>query len=215
MKLKIDLLRHGETTLSHTLRGSTDDALTEQGQMQMQTAIQDFLDQSSQPVPWQAIYSSPLQRCQSFAENLSEKYAKKLLIEPDLQEIHFGDWEAKPTQWIYENFPEQLNQFWQTPTQYAPPNAETMQQFHMRICHALENIQHNMQQQHWQRVLLVTHGGVIKLLKCLAAQKSLDELLTMSAELGTLHRFELDVEQQKIHYLSNDLRLSNLKTEEF
>lgn len=210
MIVEIDLLRHGETTLSHTLRGSTDDALTEQGQLQMQTTVQDFLDQSSHGVPWQAIYSSPLQRCQLFAEQLSAQYGKSLRIEPNLQEMHFGDWEAKSTQWIYENFPNELSLFWQSPTQYTPPNAETMQQFYLRICTALKNIQHAMQQQHWQRVLLVTHGGVIKLLKCLATQKNLDEILTLSAELGTLHRFEIDIEQNSILYLSDTLNSKEL-----
>ena len=48
MQLKIDLLRHGETTLSHTLRGSTDDDLTELGWQQMQqTIFNDQMDQSS------------------------------------------------------------------------------------------------------------------------------------------------------------------------
>lgn len=203
MKLKIDLLRHGESTLSHTLRGSTDDALTEHGRAQMQKTIQTFLDQYSLQVPWQAIYSSNLQRCQLFAERLSEQYAKSLIIEPDFQEMHFGDWEAQPTQWIYENFPEQLSQFWQTPTRYTPLNAESMQQFHLRVWNALINVQYTMQQHDWQRVLLVTHGGVIKLLKCLAAQKSLDEILTISAELGTLHHFELDLERNLILDLSS------------
>lgn len=204
MKLKIDLLRHGETTLSHTLRGSTNDALTEIGQAQMQATIQTFLDQSSGHMVWQAIFSSDLQRCQYFAEKLSEQYDKSFVIEPNLQEMHFGDWEAQSTQWIYDNFPEQLSQFWQTPTQYTPPNAETMLQFKHRVLQAFANIQQHMLANHWQHILLVTHGGVIKLLKCLATQQHLDDILKMSAELGTLHAFELDTDSKEINYLSNN-----------
>lgn len=37
--LQIDLLRHGKTELSHTLRGSTDDALTPEGWQQMQRNV--------------------------------------------------------------------------------------------------------------------------------------------------------------------------------
>ena len=37
--LYLDFLRHGETSLSHTLRGKTDDALTAKGWMQMQSTI--------------------------------------------------------------------------------------------------------------------------------------------------------------------------------
>lgn len=48
-----------------------------------------------------------------------------------------------------------------------------------------------MQQHQYQSALVVTHGGVIKLLSCLAQQQSLDDLLKMPAELGQLHSFSL------------------------
>lgn len=56
-ELIIDVLRHGETTLSHTLRGHLDDELTQTGWQQMQTSIEQM-----QPYPWQVIFTSPLQR---------------------------------------------------------------------------------------------------------------------------------------------------------
>ena len=47
-----------------------------------------------------------------------------------------------------------------------------------------------MQKHNLQHALVVTHGGVIKLLACLAEQQPLDDLLKMSAELGKLYSFE-------------------------
>lgn len=44
-----------------------------------------------------------------------------------------------------------------------------------------------MQKQNLQHALVVTHGGVIKLLACLARQQPLDDLLKMPAELGKLY----------------------------
>ena len=56
--LKIDLLRHGETTLSHTLRASTDDDLTELGWSQMQKTIDQTLQASiQQQAAWDVIFS--------------------------------------------------------------------------------------------------------------------------------------------------------------
>ena len=49
-----------------------------------------------------------------------------------------------------------------------------------------------LQSRNYQRALVVTHGGVIKLLKCKALQQPLDDLLKMTAELGQLSYFELD-----------------------
>ena len=190
--LKIDLLRHGQSTLSHTLRGSTDDDLTELGWSQMQHSIDQSLHaQDNEAVPWDVIFSSPLKRCRLFADRITQQIEKPVFYHANLQEMHFGDWEALSTQYIYENEPELLANFWQQPTLFSPPNAETMQNFHLRVINGLTNIQQQMQANHWQHALLVTHGGVIKLLKCIALKHTLDDLLKMSAELGQLNAFIL------------------------
>lgn len=190
--LKIDLLRHGQSTLSHTLRGSTDDDLTELGWSQMQHSIDQSLHaQDNEAVPWDVIFSSPLKRCRLFADRIAQQIEKPVFYHANLQEMHFGDWEALSTQYIYENEPELLANFWQQPTLFSPPNAETMQNFHLRVINGLTDIQQQMQANHWQHALLVTHGGVIKLLKCIALKHTLDDLLKMSAELGQLNAFIL------------------------
>lgn len=190
--LKIDLLRHGQSTLSHTLRGSTDDDLTELGWSQMQHSIDQSLHaQDNEAVPWDVIFSSPLKRCRLFADRIAQQIEKPVFYHANLQEMHFGDWEALSTQYIYENEPELLANFWQQPTLFSPPNAETMQNFHLRVIKVLTDIQQQMQANHWQHALLVTHGGVIKLLKCIALKHALDDLLKMSAELGQLNAFIL------------------------
>ena len=201
--LRIDLLRHGETTLSHTLRGSIDDALTENGWWQMQHTIQQHvaavqvnadvqaMDSPQQWIEWQAIFSSPLQRCADFAQHLADQFRLNLIVDAHLQEMDFGDWEGRPTADIYAESPELLAQFWQSPMQYCAPNGETMQHFHARIIQAFEAIQRYMQVHDLNHVLVVSHGGVIKLLKCLALQQPLNQLLSMQAEHGQLSCFEL------------------------
>ncbi|WP_173425610.1 histidine phosphatase family protein, partial [Stutzerimonas stutzeri] len=56
MSARIDLLRHGETERGGGFRGSLDDALTDRGWQQMREAV----DGAG---PWDALISSPLQRC--------------------------------------------------------------------------------------------------------------------------------------------------------
>ncbi|MGE8560188.1 MAG: histidine phosphatase family protein [Acinetobacter sp.] len=203
--LKIDLLRHGETTLSHTLRGSTDDDLTELGWSQMQHTIdqswhvfkQDSLHNN---VQWDVIFTSPLKRCRLFAETVAEQKQRPIFYDPGLQEMHFGDWEGISTQVIYENESELLANFWQQPTQFTPPNAENMQDFYERILISIEKMQQQMLENGWQHALVVTHGGVIKLLKCIALNHSLDDILKMTAELGQLNSFAIH-EDASIHLL--------------
>lgn len=195
MHLKIDLLRHGESELSHTLRGSLDDALTAKGWQQMLSSI----DQSQTlPQQWDVVFSSPLQRCSMFAQHCVKERDIPLILDKNLQEMHFGDWEGQSIQQLYEQFPETLADFWQKPTQTTLPNAETMHQFHLRVSTAMSNIQQQMQLNGWQSALVVTHGGVIKLLKCMVLQQPLDDVLKMSAELGQLNSFHWDAATQML-----------------
>lgn len=184
-KFRIDLLRHGETQFSHTLRGHLDDDLTLKGWQQMQSTIEQSTNQT-----WDVIVSSSLKRCACFAEQLAKTTELPLLLNQDLKEMFFGDWEGVSTQQIYETSPELLANFWQKPSQYCPPGAETLMQFQMRVLKGFQDLLENMQKQNWQHALVVTHGGVIKLLACLAKQQPLDDLLKMPAELGKLYSLE-------------------------
>lgn len=184
-KFRIDLLRHGESQYSHTLRGHLDDELTEKGWQQMQSTIEQVTNQS-----WDVIISSSLKRCACFAEQLAKTAELPLLLNHDLKEMYFGEWEGVSTQQIYETSPELLANFWQKPSQYCPPRAETLMQFQTRVLKGFQELLVQMQNQNWQHGLVVTHGGVIKLLACLATQQPLDDLLKMPAELGKLYSFE-------------------------
>lgn len=200
IKLQIDLLRHGETTLSHTLRGHLDDDLTEQGWLQMQSTIQQYI---TTPVDWDVIISSPLRRCRCFAEHLANQLGLPMRVNKHIKEMHFGDWEGIATQTIYKTAPELLDNFWQFPTQYHAPKGESLLQFKQRVMHGFDEIYVQMQQHNWNKALIVTHGGVIKLLTCLARQQNLDDLLTMPAELGKLYALNLTQVDNQIHFSEN------------
>lgn len=195
-KLKIDLLRHGETQFSHTLRGHLDDELTAKGWQQMQSTIEQVANQ-----PWDVIVSSSLKRCACFAEQLAEQKELPLVLSPDLKEMYFGDWEGVSTQQIYETSPELLANFWQKPSQYCPPGAETLMEFQERVLKGFQDLLVHMQKQNWQHALVVTHGGVIKLLACLAKQQPLDDLLKMPAELGNLYSLEFSKTDDQLIFI--------------
>lgn len=197
--LYLDFLRHGETSLSHTLRGKTDDALTAKGWMQMQSTIA-HAEQVSQA--WDVIYSSPLQRCRLFAEEWAEQKQLPLYIEPNLQEMDFGEWEAQSTERLYQLYPDELAQFWQTPLSFTPPQAESLLTFKSRVLESVETLTQQMYAQGWIRALIISHGGVIKLLKCQALKQNDNDLLKMSAELGQLNSFVFD--QGQLQFIQSE-----------
>ncbi|UBQ38834.1 histidine phosphatase family protein [Acinetobacter johnsonii] len=197
--LYLDFLRHGETSLSHTLRGRTDDALTAKGWAQMQSTITQS-EQTGQA--WDVIYSSPLQRCRLFAEQWAEQKQLPLYIEQNLQEIDFGEWEAQPTERLYQLYPDELAQFWQTPLSFTLPQAESLLTFKSRVLESVETLTQQMYAQGWTRALIISHGGVIKLLKCQALKQHDNDLLKMSAELGQLNCFVFD--QGQLQFIQSE-----------
>ncbi|WP_394129063.1 histidine phosphatase family protein [Shewanella maritima] len=180
-QLKLWVLRHGHCQGGQILRGKTDVALSEQGWQQMQHALH------SLPCVPAKVYHSPLQRC----AKVSQVYAKQHVIQAQalswLSEMDFGDWDGVEFDALYQDYPDEVELFWREPWSKAvtPNNAETMVEFAQRVTHGFTTL---LQQcfadndlfsnsaldanggsnpptmDKVPTLLLVTHGGVMKLL---------------------------------------------------
>lgn len=188
--LTLSFLRHGETKLlakGHVLRGQLDDPLRDKGREQMNTAFDTRLSIYN----WQAIISSPLSRCAEIAGQKSTQYKLPLLLLDELGEMNFGDWEGKFTAELFEQFANELATWWQSPTGFTPPNGESIDVFAKRIDIALIKIEQFAKANQYDKLCIISHGGVIKYLYCKAQDLSLDEILKQPAELGEFHTFIL------------------------
>lgn len=154
MTLRLDVLRHGETELGGGLRGSIDDALTDSGWAQMRAAVAD-------QGPWDRLVSSPLQRCARFAEELGAQLGVPVHQDKALQELHFGAWEGQSAAALMETDAEGLGLFWADPYSFTPPQGEPVEDFSARVLGAVERLRATYA---GERVLLVSHGGVMRLL---------------------------------------------------
>ncbi|AHC37159.1 MULTISPECIES: alpha-ribazole phosphatase family protein [unclassified Pseudomonas] len=181
MTLHLDLLRHGETELGGGLRGSLDDALTDQGWAQMHAAV---LGQG----PWDRVISSPLQRCARFAQQLGATLNLPVSLEKDLQELHFGAWEGQSAAALMETDAEGLGLFWADPYRFTPPDGEPVSDFSARVLGAISRLH---QAYAGQRVLLISHGGVMRLLLARARGLPREQLLNVEVAHGGL--FSLQV----------------------
>ena len=186
MTLHLDLLRHGETELGGGMRGSIDDALTELGWAQMRAAVADA-------GPWQRIVSSPLQRCARFSEELGERLQVPVQLEAGLQELHFGDWEGHSAAQLMETDAEGLGLVWNDPYAFTPPNGEAVSDFARRVLAAVQRLQ---QQYAGERVLLVSHGGVMRLLLAQARGLPREQLLQVTVGHGALLSITIDDDGQ-------------------
>jgi len=176
MIVRLDLLRHGETELGGGLRGSLDDALTELGWSQMREAVQG-------QGPWERIVSSPLQRCRLFAQDLAASLDLPLTLDKDLQELHFGVWEGQSAAALMETDAEGLGLFWADPYSFTPPEGEPVSAFSDRVLGAVARLH---QVYAGERVLLISHGGVMRLLLAQARGLPREQLLNVEVGHGGL-----------------------------
>ena len=173
----IDLLRHGDTG-QRGFRGQLDDALPVAGWEQMRAAVV--------AGEWDLVVSSPLQRCAAFAQELAAQREVPLHLDTRLAEYHFGDWQAVPLERIAEHEADALEKFWSDPVAHPPPRAESFAMFEARIRAALEAIARMPQ----RRVLVITHGGVIRLAHCLCQGLELKAMSSIEVPHASLHRLQ-------------------------
>ncbi|MFP3527507.1 histidine phosphatase family protein, partial [Pantoea sp. SIMBA_072] len=78
-----------------------------------------------------------------------------------------------------EDQADALGRFWENPYAFTPPNGEPVEAFAERVLAAVERLG---RQHAGKRVLLVTHGGVMRLL--LARARGLPRAQLLQVEVG-------------------------------
>jgi broad specificity phosphatase PhoE len=146
----VDLLRHGEAQGGARFRGGHDDPLSGLGWEQMFRA-------TTPTANWTGILCSPSLRCADFGRRLVETHGLPLTIDAALSERRFGAWEGLAAHQIPA---DQLTRFWDDPVGYTPPDAETFMAFRERVLTAWRNLLSASD----SHPLLITHGGVIRVL---------------------------------------------------
>lgn len=149
----IDIIRHGEPAGGRVFRGHTDHRLTELGIQQFKQRV-DRLGHR-----WDCIVSSPLLRCKQSAELLAAEQGIPLRIEPNVAEIHFGEWENQQVDKVMAE--QSISQLWQDPMNFCAPNGEPTVALQERTMLAWQKI---LSTHAGKRTLVVTHGGVIRVL---------------------------------------------------
>jgi alpha-ribazole phosphatase/probable phosphoglycerate mutase len=177
----VDLLRHGEPAGGVRYRGSIDDPLSETGWAQMRAAVDDHC-------PWHAVVSSPLRRCAEFARELSRRHQLPLSIAPGFREISFGEWEGHTVAEVMAANPEALSRFWRDPLNHPPPNGEPLLACNRRVAAAWHGL---LRHQSGRHVLLVAHGGVIRIVLRQVLDMPLKRLWRLEVPYATFSRIRV------------------------
>lgn len=173
----IDLLRHGTVDGPPVFRGLQDDRLGSVGWSQMERATRGG--------SWDGVIASPLARCREFAEKVADNKGISLQIETGFREMDFGDWEGRGAGEILAEAPGPLEAFWRDPQTISPPGGESLPAMQARVTAAWREL---CRREAGRRVLLVTHGGVIRLILAEVLGMPLDRLHALNVPPAGLSR---------------------------
>jgi len=154
--LRMVLVRHGETPFTAQKRysGRGDVPLSELGREQAARAAARAL-QIAPSIG--VVVCSPLQRCRETAAAFG---AVPIVVENDLIECDFGEWEGLTFAEVRAQYPAQLDR-WLASTAVAPPGGESFQQVSMRVRRAVRKLQ---EKHAGQEIAVVSHVTPIKVL---------------------------------------------------
>ena len=183
--MKIVFLRHGDAlNASGGYFGRTDNPLTEVGRKQA-TARRDALADYAPDSVW----ISPARRVRETAElALSPVVFASAVVDSDLREINFGDWEGKTFREICAEDPEKVNAWAALSPDFRFPGGESVAEFEERIHRLTARIR---SAKDVSRLLVVTHGGIIRYLLCDLLRLDFSHVWIFSIPPGSLVRLNL------------------------
>ncbi len=178
------LLRHGATELSAERRfaGRGDVALTKDGIKQAGLAARRLAEAPGVDV----IVTSPLQRARRTAEAVAEATGAPLIVDDDLVEANFGEWEGLSFAEARERWPDELAAWLATPDA-APPGGESFAMVAMRVLAAMDRLVDAHPQ---KRAVVVSHVTPIKTLICRALLAPPEAMFRMNLDVASLTRID-------------------------
>jgi alpha-ribazole phosphatase len=137
-----------------------------------------------------AVYTSPLQRCDKLAVALN---IGEVVHDARLKELHFGDWEMQ----AWDDIPRNIFDDWaHNYANKAPPNGETFSQLQQRALSFLAEMLVKHADEH---IVVISHGGVIRALLAHALNMELKGLFRFGIDYGGVTQMEFgELESGKV-----------------
>ncbi|MDE2570948.1 MAG: histidine phosphatase family protein [bacterium] len=155
--MRVLLVRHGitEWNAGRRFQGQTDVDLSLLGRAQARALGKRLCDER-----FACCVSSDLRRARETAEVMLAEMSSppKLRLEPDLREMHFGQWEGLTFDEVSARWPDEAANF-RRHTLLAPPEGERWSEFDARVSGAFERARSEVSAN--DALLFVVHGGVI------------------------------------------------------
>ena len=159
--LRLLLVRHGETAWNATGRfqGQMDIDLNVVGQRQALALAERLASEEIH-----AVYASDLRRAYDTALAIAARHPVAVHAEPRLRQMDYGSWQGLTDAQMQEQDPEGFADWNADQVNRSPPGGESLSQVANRLTSLLDEVR--AQYAH-QTVVLVSHGGTVRLVLCL------------------------------------------------
>ena len=175
------LVRHAESTWNGSghIQGTSDPPLSRRGRAQARA-----LARVLAPFKPQRIESSPLARARETAQILAERLQRRLVVQPDLHEIHLGLWEGLTPKEVDRRFRRGYRRWLAGPSRVRIPEAEPIRAFRRRSLGCWKRYAAFAKRSRGT-LAVVTHGGVMISILAHLLDASFDRLLVSLPLLNT------------------------------
>jgi probable phosphoglycerate mutase len=176
------LLRHGDTALSpeHRFSGRRDLPLSARGTRQAKAAA----CRLAAGAPIDAVVSSPLRRAVGTADIVAAELGVAPVIDDDLGETDFGDWEGHTADEVRRQWPAE-HAAWLASLDAAPPGGEAFAEVARRTRRARDTI---IAAHPGETVIAVSHVTPIKVLLMLALDAPLLSMFRLHLDTASISR---------------------------
>ena len=149
-------IRHGITELNvkKVYFGQLDPPLTNEGIRQIQNTRNNLISENIG-----LFYSSDLKRCVESAKIINEHTNLDIIEKNGFRELNFGIFEGISHKELISRYPEEADIFFKNWETYRIPGGESIYDFMIRAVNEIEEIKKSHK---GEKVLIVTHSGVIQ-----------------------------------------------------
>lgn len=193
-KTHVILARHGQTEWNRhkMLMGRIDQPLTEEGFSQAEALAEQLKDFGIT-----TIVSSPMLRAKQTAETVGNRLGiVPIKVHQELRERNYGQDEGRMISGLKAEARARGTLYFLE----TPPAGEANSDFEERVTRAFDGI---IEQHSGEKILIVSHSGVIKHIIRRLLNMSLSEILNYKIGIASFHVFSIDKEEYKKSFYSN------------
>ena len=182
----IYMIRHGETILTPDRKfsglGGSNPPLTDDGREQARKVAAEIAK-----IKPEVLIASPLLRTKETAEEIAKITGLKVIEDEAWYECSFGDWDGLSLDEVKEKWPDEYTS-WISSSAFTPPGGESYDDLAARIEPAFDAL---AEKYPGQKVVVVTHNGVIKQIASLVMEGNPNSLFHIDISPCSISSFSI------------------------